>query len=156
MFIAPFMRLKASDSTFFQMKTYLILTSYYFTPLHNSYTYSLQLAVEKKTSFLMGISNKVRTFLFYQSFRNWLAKNNFPCQSSVLMKIVFLYQFNFLPIWWRVMTEPAESLKVQGGVTSDALKIEPNDFLAIFYFILQNSHEKAFKMKYTRCLYIAI
>ena len=108
------------------MKTYLILTSYYFTPLHNSYTYSLQLAVEKKTSFLMGISNKVRTFLFYQSFRNWLAKNNFPCQSGVLMKIVFLYQFNFLPIWWRVMTEPAESLKVQGGVTSDALKIEPN------------------------------
>ena len=47
-------------------------------------------------------------------------------------------------------------------LTSDALKFEPHrmcrcafitNFWAIFYFILQNSHEKTFKMKYNRCLY---
>ena len=50
-------------------------------------------------------------------------------------------------------------------IKSDALKIEPHrmcpcafimTFWQFFYFILQNSHEKTFKMKYTRCLYIAI
>ena len=50
-------------------------------------------------------------------------------------------------------------------ITCDALKFIPNrmspcafviDFLAIFYFTLQNSHEKTFKMMYTRCLYIVI
>ena len=85
-----------------------------------SYTYSSQLAAEKRTSFLIGISNKFRPFLFSQGFRSWLAKNNFPkglsCLSNVLMNLVFLYQFNFLPIWWRVMTEPAESLKIQREV----------------------------------------
>ena len=56
-------------------------------------------------------------------------------------------------------------LALPEDIKSDAIKIEPYrmcpcafimTFWAILYFILQNSHEKTFKMKYTRCLYIAI
>jgi hypothetical protein len=50
-------------------------------------------------------------------------------------------------------------------LTSDALKIEPNRmcpsaFITTFWqfldFILQISHDKTFKIRYTRCLFIVI